>query len=322
MSRAAPLPSRKFICLIGALVLLWLLLTGMFWKLISPSESVDEVELKHVGFHLPLGPLPVYGLDRARGDFKIVSINDETYKQTPPGSSLITRQNHETKFIIYQELYSSWLPIPFQTLKIIERRTGRVIARNLWLCADHWCGGFGGAKNASDFVKWFLGRRDYSRYPDAIATVKEHPTTTLVSISELNQQVFNCPSDFDLSIRKDLNQMSLSNSLWSYVPSEQASQVHCLPSGIFITSGTFPETLNIDWLSYTGETLGQFGVKLPLSFPASGGGPFYYAKSIKEHQGTISLHMLYVHNNWPKDGERKVPDWEYEVKITGFKWKH
>lgn len=318
-------PPRKLF--IGAFVI-GLFLLSIF--LVMPNSEhiyaeaspVNEVTLKVVGFKRFSRPLPIYELGPARGDFEKVVLNGETYIQTNTGASLITDGETQTKYVIEEILHSKpYLPSLFlyETLYIKERSTGMVLASKQWSCTQDNCGEFGDYGKASNFVKKVLGGRKYFPYPQANAIIIELKPTSFASKEELEKRVIDCPSSFRAFVRKDLNEMVITNGHWTYAAPQLIHQAHCKPSGVFVVSGTYPEWLHLDWIDYSGKTKGQYQLTMPRNFPGSGGGTFGFTKDVIEEKGRIKLRMLYFHNNWPSQGEKRQPNWEYDVLISGVK---
>jgi hypothetical protein len=267
------LPAFAFVLVVGYIV--WR--TPHSERIYSTANGVTEITLVTEGFPSNGQPLPVMGLGYARWvNFERVVYNGETYEQVGSGATVIRREAQPTRYLVKERLRvkpTLFEELRFATVTIEDVQSASVLAKKEWRCNHVECrissddsGGWPG-QYAALFVRKVLnenmeigGPAGTKPYPKTVAQVHPLTPSTPRSIEQLQSRAFGCSKHISVFVRKDINQMVVSDGTWTYVPAHLTHQVHCLPSGLFIVSSTFPNDVFLDWVSYSGELMGQFHV--------------------------------------------------------------
>lgn len=274
------------------------------------------------------------GLGYARWvNFSRILYKGESFYQVGSGATRILADARPTRYIVregYRVKSGVFGSVRYATLAVEDADSGATIAQKEWRC-DRWeCRyvkdgeqGWPG-QHAALFVRRALnpdmaigGNVGVKPYPRTVSTFAREDPKTLLSHETITTRSFDCPEDLKVYVRKDINQMVLARPNWTYVPAHMTRQVRCTADGLFVFSTTFANDIFVDWLSPTGELLGQYHVETQVQFPSSGGGTFPFLASAKLVSGTLELRMAYFHKHWPaKGGDPVLPEWEYVARIS------
>lgn len=327
----------------GTILVLAGLLTGLAYfswrqpqhqQITVHATGVDEIALAFD----PAGGADlggaVMGLGYARwANFRRILKDGEWFIQVGSGASFIRKGTTATRYVVREGFRTQAGPfgaLRYATLRIEDSRTGKANAAKEWLCDGTEC-----RKSADDpegwpgqyaalFVRSALnpttplgGNIGTKVYPSTVATVEHRVPTKPLSRAELTANVFGCPSDFRVFVRKDINETVLAGNDWMFVAQSRIRQVRCTTEGVFVFSATFPEDIYIDWLAPSGELRGQYYIRAGRSFPASDGGTFPFFSDIRVTPDVFEIQMNYVHRRWPSaDGSPALPEWELVTKVS------
>lgn len=299
-----------------------------------PVAGVSEITLQYDPFNAGTVRGPVMGLGYARWiNFSRILYKGESFYQVGSGSTRILPDARPTRYIVregYRVKSGVFGSVRYATLAVEDSDAKVITAEKEWRCDTSECRylkdgeqGWPG-QHAALFVRRALnpdmavgGNVGIKPYPRTVATFTRENPKTLLTRETITAHSFDCPEDLKVYVREDINQMVVARPNWTYVPANMTRQVRCTADGLFVFSTTFPNDIFVDWLSPTGELLGQYHVETHVQFPSSGGGTFPFLAAAKLMSGTLELRMAYFHEHWPvKGGDPVLPEWEYLAKIS------
>lgn len=303
-------------------------------KVLAQVDGVSEITLQFDPTLAGGVRGPVMGLGYARWvNFGRVLHQGESFFQVGSGATLITRNTQPTRFLVreaYRLKPGPFGTLRYATLEIEDRDAGVVVATTEWLCGVTDCResiegrqGWPGQQAAS-FVRKVLnptmpigGNVGIKPYPRTVATFERQIPSTSLTRTTLASRSFGCPEDLAVKVRKDINEMTVSRTNWTFVAPHMIRQVRCTADGFFVFSTTFPTDIFIDWLSPRGDLLGQYHVRTGVTFPSNGGGSFPFLADLRLESGTLDLRMAYFYGQWPSEGGTAVlPDSEWLATIS------
>ena len=274
------------------------------------------------------------GLGYARwASFARVLHRGESFYQVGSGATLITRNAQPTRFLVreaYRLKSGPFGTLRYATLEIEDQDARAIVATKEWLCDATKCRnslegkqGWPG-QHAALFVRKALnptlpvgGNVGIKPYPRTVAKFERQTPSMPLTWAALTSRTFGCPEDLVVEVRKDINQMVVARTNWTFVAPHMTRQVRCTADGLFVFSTTFPNDIFIDWLSPQGELLGQYHVQTGVTFPSGGGGTFPFLADLRLEPGILELRMAYFHGQWPSKGDSGVlPKWEWLAKIS------